>query len=559
MNMNNGINFTRQVPGTVFSGETTKSTNNIGSEMKNQAINGKHAVAEISANGGQAARNLDSAEKMKLGGLVQEINSRLSQNPAQPAASTRALPPTPARAQQPAAPPTRALPAIPRALPAIPTGVASKQVMEATEKTTRMTNQLDSALAIASHTGNNAILKYTIQETEKDLNHLATVGLNPRVVANFKIKLDECKQMKSALPSERKQVMQAIMNDLMQDVTGNNKALAEGIEAQFKLQKEGLKKNEDHVMEINGHRFIISKDSQAAKGTTIPAIWKREAEPFAAGAMSAVYMGNWVTNPRNMADLAVKERFEVDQVGPRNEVIVTQMVHADGIEPGVIRPPKLVEYQGKLVVLMDLKGGDGLDLGRINPAMHLSTDELKNIVLTAKNGLAAIHNKAQSVHSDLKAENLLWDGGSKTLMIADLEGARRFDLLFLLDQFPSTRDVLGHYTLKAPGLEAKIDQILQANKNAYEQANSPLTKYLALKSLMKELVPVLKANDEYTLGLALCESLMPSFIHPNDESQSGLLNNIGDVADQLEKAKIPREVATEITRYMYKAGQALYL
>lgn len=597
-----------------------KPTKSIGAEIRNQAINCAHTVRDVSSDTLQIVQKFDALAKLKLGCLAQEIGSRLgevasfarsnistafapksttaTQNSSQPTAPARpaslsketmekadtvrgilkelnsflvdvpTLPEASARPtkplpqipqntpqSQPAAPkqsqpaaPTQSQPGAPtrsaKPLPATPS-------KEAIEKTRDLTTQLDSALVTAGKTGNNAILKFAIQEIEKELNHLSTMGLNPSVLTKLQTKLDECKQKKAELPSEKKQVLEAIMHDVTQGNKDIQQTLKATIESQFKAQSKGLKDNEHHQMEISGHIYLISQDSQAAKGTTIPSIWKRESEAFADGGAAQIYGGQWIRNPRNAPELAIKQDLGGNELGDlRNEVILAQLIHANGDVPGVVPIPFML---GDTSVVMHRQEMDGTKLRETVPGYTIEPAELMQIVSTTIDGLAAIHN-VNIYHGDNKAGNLLWDG--KKLMISDLEGARSFDKLFSLEKFPTVEDVMGNYTLTYPQLENKLEGILQHREAEYNKAQSPDDKKAILTDLMKEVAPLLKANDEYALGLALCESLIPSFKKPVKDITSD--PTFESLNTQLNQAYISDDgVKDKIFSLLYEASAAI--
>lgn len=535
-----------------------------GPEISSHEINQPHVEhpattqQQPSVGGKHDPQTAQSWSKIKLGSLVRTIRSLFTQETS---------------VQKSASPPALTQVTIPKAAsfdpetvlakPSVPERMSSQR-MEVAEKLRAMTGKLDSAMEISKKTGNNALLKLTLQEAEGAVAHLMSrenkldLAMIPSML-KLQTKMEECKQKKSELPSEKKQVF----NALFQDLVKNNQAIEASmgdIKAQFKDQAKSMGENEHHQIHIGGKTYVISRDAEVNKGTAIPSIWKREDESFASGAVAEIYGGKWIVNPKNEEDLAVK--VVVGEVTSLSDMVrelrITQAVHKNGEIPGVVPTPALVFYDNQVSVLMKRQDSDGIGLASTKPGERFTENELKEVVSKSLGGLKEIH-QAGYYHGDVKGSNLLWNEKNKNLMVADLEGSRDFKELFAANKFPTMDDVQGNYTHFSPEIYEKIEGLLLQSKADYQLAASASqvdVQKSIVKSLMKEMEPLLVANDQYAHGLALCESLIPSFSIPCGHiSTSDLAKQSIEI--QMERANVPPEVREMIYPLFNGVSEAL--
>lgn len=545
MNTDTPSPIKKQVDGFDHQRDTSSLSQNRADEIGSSEIkrpHRKHLESPKPASTGekQYFQTAQSWTKMKLASLVKTIRSICRQETGVQNSVSQTKSDAAAKASF--------NPAALLAKPPLPERITEKR-MEIADKTREMTKKLNFAIETSNKTGNHAILKLTIQEVENAFADLVSKENKPDPalipsILQLQTKLQECKEKKSDLPSEKAQVFNTILQDLIKNNKANEGSI-EDIRAEFKAQGKGFSKNEQHQIQIREKTYVISRDSEVQLGTVIPSIWKKEEEHFAEGGVAQIFGGNWIVNPKNKEDLVMKVGMDEttswkDMI---NELSVTQAVHKTGVIPGVVPTPALVSYKDQVSILMRRQDMDGVGLSLTRPAERFTEGELKEIVSKSTNGLHAIH-KAGYYHGDGKGKNLLWNEGSKNLMVADLGGARKFEEIFSTTKFPNMDDVMGNYTYFSPGINKKIEGVLLQREAEFQLAGLASqfdVQKSILKNLMNEIEPLLIANDQYTHGLALCDSLIPSFVIPcGDISTSEVAKKSIEI--QMERASVPREV-----------------
>ncbi|MES0489121.1 MAG: AAA family ATPase [Leptospirales bacterium] len=97
--------------------------------------------------------------------------------------------------------------------------------------------------------------------------------------------------------------------------------------------------------------------------------------------------------------------------------IKTEFKILDTIDaPNVIKPIKLIEYDGKPVIVMESVGGDSL--GNLLAKEDLSIKKFLSLAISITDGIESIHEK-KIIHKDINIHNIVWDTKNSRCKIID--------------------------------------------------------------------------------------------------------------------------------------------
>lgn len=343
-------------------------------------------------------------------------------------------------------------------------------------------------------------------------------------------------------------------------------AKLESLKASISSEMNALNKGgvEAHSFEIKGRMYVVSK--QSADSTGAVEVFKRKEKHFAEGCFGRVYNVKNLTSPgsSNVVMKVAKKDVKGAVADIKNENTLLREIHKDEHKVGV-QPAPFVNLEGMYITKKFEMDGDSFANSVATGLISKRPDEKQEMIAQAKSGLAVIH-KNNKYHGDLKPANLgIIDGkpviadlggsrdfsklvplykypsskeilGTQTsdvtirpqiqkILDDNLPGYKAADdkdafLKKMIEKeikpllkpdnkyalgvnYPSTGDILGSHSpffLSDP-ISDRVFDILLENEVEYKAAEDK--KAFVEDMIEKKIVPLLKLNDEYALGVTL--------------------------------------------------------
>lgn len=265
------------------------------------------------------------------------------------------------------------------------------------------------------------------------------------------------------------------------------------------------KANPNHFLKIGDQLIEVSrnKNKSGAKTLEITNLALRE---LASGGSGTVYdVTNLSSTDRDpaVAKIAKPKQRAMDDL--QHEANLLKKIHASGTKTGIQEAPyQLFHYneggEKQVGYLAAKYEKDGFGLANdpsISPDLK---EKFTNLLIQ---GLDTVHSLG-IYHGDLKPDNTLFR--REELVISDFGGAREFEQLVRLDQYPRIESILGVHTplYTSKNIRDRIIKILNSNQKIYHEITEADEKQQFLIHMLNDQIkPLLLKNDRFALGCTL--------------------------------------------------------